>query len=817
MKYRILIFISLFLISIEVFSNPFEHLTPVKIISGLQFSEGPSWHPNGYLVFCDVDGNTIYKWNESKGLSVFTNQSEKSIGTDVSRKNELYVCRQGARDIEKIDTTGRMSILANQWNGKKFNGPNDVVVSYLGSIYFTDPDYNAADREMSFQGLFCIPYNDNSKVVLLDSTLVRPNGLTFVQDWKTLYVCESSTNTIYAYSLQNDDHVSSKKVFLKVDGNGEIDGITSDVYGYIYVAFGDGGIKIYDRYANLINTIALPDGEKVRNLCFGGKYFNQLFVTAGTSVYKLEIRYNGDFIYSGLLGTPTDSSIVFNALSDKLIEAYIAYGKDSTDLVMKTNVNSYLANNPLEITIGSLANNTRYYYKLCYCVDGAESFQDGISGNFITQRAKNESFNFAVEADPHLDENSNYQTFRSTLSNIQKLKPDFLIDLGDNFMTEKFPIVNSYYIEQRNMLYRNFWDNICSSIPLFIVIGNHEGELGWLNKQNYDDVFNLTNAIRKKYYPNPQPNSFYSGNDLSDAFLGHRENYYSWTWGDALFVVIDPYEFTTTKPTDSWGFTLGKEQYDWLKLTLEESMAKYKFVFAHQIVGGDKEGRGGAEMVKYGEMGGFNIDGSYGFDSQRTGWIKPVHQLFVDNNVQIYFHGHDHIYAQQEKDGVVYLEVPQPSLPQYTSANNAEAYGYTSGTILPCSGHINVEVTPDSAIVNYISGYHEDNLQLNHINGMVRHHFIVRPNSSNSNIEVSDKEPVSNCYIAGNNIVINQHEKQNVSIRIFDVGGQLVKWLYDGEMQIGTQYISLPEMTKKGVYIINIASKYYVTNIKFII
>jgi sugar lactone lactonase YvrE len=817
MRYKAITFLFLLLVSNKVFSSPFDNLLPVRIISGLQFSEGPSWHPNGYLLLCDVDGNTVYKWDEASGLTPFISPSGKAIGTDVSRRNEFYACRQGARDIVKMDTTGKMTTLATQWNGKKFNGPNDVAVSYLGSIYFTDPDFNATDREMSFQGLFCIPYNDNSKVVLLDSTLVKPNGLTFVQDWKTLYVCESSTNTIYAYSLQKEDYVNSKKVFLKVDGNGEIDGITSDVYGYIYVAFGDGGIKIYDGNANLVNTIPPPNGEKVRNICFGGKHYNKLFVTAGTSVYEIEIRHNGDFINTGLLGAPTDTSIVFNALSDKMMEAYIAYGNDSTNLVMKTTAKSFAADIPMEINISGLTCDTRYYYKLYYRVDGTGTFQNGISGTFITQRAKSENFNFAVEADPHLDENSNYQTFRNTLLNIQKLKPDFLIDLGDNFMTEKFPVVNSYYIEQRNLLYRNFWDKICSSIPLYIVIGNHEGELGWLNKQSADDVFNLTNAIRKKYYPNPQPNGFYSGNDLSDVFLGHRENYYSWTWGDALFVVIDPYEFTSPKPTDSWGFTLGKEQYGWLKSTLEGSSAKYKFVFAHQIVGGDKEGRGGVEMVNYGEMGGLNSDGSYGFDTHREGWGKPIHQLLVDNGVQIYFHGHDHIYAQQEKDGVVYLEVPQPSLPQYTSTNGAEAYGYTSGTILPCSGHINVSVTSDSAVVDYISGYHVDNPQLNQINGTIRHRFTVKPKSISSFINTPSNSINPYCYLSGKNIIINQQEKQNISIKIFDINGQLVNKLYDGEMQVGKQCLALPDVIIKGVYIINIASKHSMSNIKVVL
>lgn len=794
------------ILSLTVKAGIFDNLQPVQIVTGLQFTEGPQWHPDGYLVFSDVNGNKIYKWSEEKGLSVFMSGVGNPNGIACSKRNELYVCRYNQHDVIKMDTLGNQTSLMSTWNGKRLNAPNDVALSYLGSVYFTDPDFGVTGRELTFQGLYCIPYNATTKPVLLDSTLVKPNGLTFVQDWKTLYVNESSTNTIYTYSLTNESTVnlaSGKKVFLKVAGTGEIDGITADVFGNLFVAFGDGGVKIYDKTATQVGSITLPGGERVRNLCFGGKYNNKLFITAGVSVYEVDIRYFGDFVGTGILGAPTDNSVIFNALSDKAIDAYLAYGTDAANLTLQTPTAAFAAGQTAILTMDRMATGTKYYYQLYYRLSGETAFKTGTSGSFSTQRTQGQNFSFAVEADPHLDENSNYYTFRNTLLNEAKLKPDFMIDLGDNFMTEKFPIVNRYYIEQRNLLYRNFWDNVCNNMPLYIVVGNHEGELGWLNTTQATDEFNLTNAVRRQYYSNPAPNGFYTGNDVNDAWMGNRQNYYAWNWGDALFVVIDPYEYTPVKPTDAWGFTLGKTQYDWFRSTLENSKAKYKFVFSHQIVGGDNLGRGGAERVNLAEMGGQNADGTYAFDTQRPGWGKPIHQLMKENGVQIYFHGHDHLYVEQPKDGIVYLEVPQPSLPNYTSTSNAASYGYTTGTLLPCSGHINVSVTADSAKVDYIGGYHVDNVSLGQVNGTIRRTFSVKPKviSAVNNPSLSPKSVEA--YQAGEYLFLKSEKEAKAVLRFYTIAGACVS-ATNLNLSVGTQSVSLPHTLKSGIYLLDL-------------
>ncbi|MEI8259197.1 MAG: metallophosphoesterase, partial [Deltaproteobacteria bacterium] len=199
--------------------------------------------------------------------------------------------------------------------------------------------------------------------------------------------------------------------------------------------------------------------------------------------------------------------------------------------------------------------------------------------------------------------------------------------------------------------------------------------------------------------PQPGANSFYN------SALTPR-NYFAWTWGDATFIVLDPYGFTTNKPTNAgsaWAWTLGKEQYDWLTGVLQKNTSSYTFVFIHNLVGGAGfEARGGSEASVYNEWGGANADGTSGFAAQRPGWAKPIHDLLLQYKVTAMFHGHDHLYVHQERDGIAYQEVPQPSLGREANTSSAAGYSYATGTLLPSSGHLRVTVTPAKATVEYV-------------------------------------------------------------------------------------------------------------------
>ena len=779
---------------------------PVEIASGMEFTEGPAWHPDGYLVFSGSNGNVIYKWSETLGLDTLVYPAGNSNGIVCAKTNDFVVCRQGLHDVARMDDKGNLATIVSSFQGKRLNSPNDVTLSFRGSIYFTDPDYGVApnERELNFQGLYCIPFNSNTPV-LLDSTLVKPNGLTFASDWRTLYVNETSTNKIYSYFLRDEyvikDFAKEKKVFLELDNSGEIDGITADVYCNLFVAFGDGGIRIFDKDAQPVGSISFPAKTKVRNLCFGGKYKNILFVTAGNSLFKVDVRYYDDLIAPGLLGIPTDKSVVFNAVSDKQLSAYIAYGETENNLNQQTTQQLFQAGEPIEITIDGLKANKRYYYQLHYKKSDDTDFTSATKGTFITQRAKGETFSFAIEADPHLDESSNYTTFRNMLKNAADSQADFLIDLGDNFLSEKFPVYSENLVEQRNLLYRHFWDETCKSMPLFLVIGNHEGELRWR-----DEMMDIATTVRKKYYPMPTPNDFYTGSDSIES-IGLRENYYAWHWGDALFVVLDVYGYVDKRNDDPWCFTLGEKQYNWFTKTLQESDAKFKFVFAHQLIGGDRYGRGGAEKVDFFEMGGNNINGSFGFDSERPDWEKPLHEIMVENGVQIYFHGHDHFYAEQEKDGVIYQLVPQPSFPGYTNVNEAENYGYLNGVILPNSGHLQVTVMQDSARVDYIGAYHENNEGKGLLNGQIRRTYFVKSNDIVSSIKQQKRINNLKAWFSDNSIVLQSPENINANVSLISLDGKNLGILYDGMLLQGNNTLRLHKRLKRGIYVLSVQTR----------
>jgi predicted phosphodiesterase len=360
------------------------------------------------------------------------------------------------------------------------------------------------------------------------------------------------------------------------------------------------------------------------------------------------------------------------------------------------------ANQPVEILLGGLQANTAYTYRVLYRAGGSGDFATSEVGTFFTQRAAGSPFTFTIQADSHLDSNSSSQVYQQTLANQRADQPDFVIDLGDTFMTDKYKpytAAQPQYLAQRYYL-----SQLGQSAPLFLALGNHDGE--GAPKGPVNDMSGWSVQLRTQLFPNPVPDGFYTGNTTPDKTIGALQDYYAWEWGDALFIVLDPYWFTPAQrgeTADQWGPTLGEAQYQWLKTTLETSQSKWKFVFIHQLIGGlDKNGRGGVEVAHLYEWGGQNADGSSGFAQQRPGWELPIHQLLVKNQVTAVFHGHDHLFVKQELDGIIYQEVPQPSASRANGTNSATEYGYLSGDVLGGGGYLRVSVLPDSVSVDFI-------------------------------------------------------------------------------------------------------------------
>jgi len=409
-------------------------------------------------------------------------------------------------------------------------------------------------------------------------------------------------------------------------------------------------------------------------------------------------------------------------LFDQAAEVYFEYGTSSGSYTKETAKYSVVKDIPLEADFTELTGDTKYYYRTRYKAGGT-TFLTGAEHTFHTPRSSGSTFTFAIEADPHLDYNSDTAAYSLTLKNILSNNPDFLLDLGDTFMSEKQAQKTQAVITDRHLLYRSYFGKVCHSAPLYLALGNHEGEFGWGLDGTANNLAVMAANTRKLYYPNPLPDLFYSGNSRSEDFVGLRGDYYAFEWGNALFIVLDPYWYTVSK--SGWGCTLGADQHEWFEHTITSSTAKYKFIFCHNLVGGNgTDSRGGAEFADLYEMGGSNLDGSWGFDTNRPGWSKPIHTLMKENNATVFFHGHDHFFGKQDKDGIVYQEVPQPSNKNITNISAAQ-YGYVEGVLLPGRGYIQVTVSPLSVKVEYIGTYLPTEENATHKNGDVIYSYIV--------------------------------------------------------------------------------------------
>ena len=437
-------------------------------------------------------------------------------------------------------------------------------------------------------------------------------------------------------------------------------------------------------------------------------------------------------------GSPTDQGILFNVLASQEVEAYLEYGANENEWSGQTAITTLAAGVPAAWRVEGLAANTRYHARMRFRLAGETDFSAGVEQSFQTQRAAGSSFVFAVEADPHNREpNFNGSIYTRTLNNILADQPDFLIDLGDTFMTEKAAASSYDEVVQTLLEMRPYFHIAGLGAPLYLVNGNHEGELGWLLDGTNSNLATWSTQARRLYYPNPTPGGFYSGSLVEEDYTGARDGYYAWRWGDALFVVLDPFWYTTSKSKpglDSWNWTLGKAQYDWLEQVLTEGdgspdAPKFKFVFAHQLVGGSNDdlgiGRGGIEYAPFYEWGGYNLDGTWGFEQHRPGWSKPIHQLFVETGVTIFFHGHDHLFVKQDLDGVVYQEAPQPSYTNYDNTNSAAGYGYVNGVLQGNAGHLRVSVSPQKVTVDYVRAYLPQDENANRSNGMVSYSYTI--------------------------------------------------------------------------------------------
>ena len=449
------------------------------------------------------------------------------------------------------------------------------------------------------------------------------------------------------------------------------------------------------------------------------------------------------FVGSIVLGRPTNNSIAANLLAPTALNFYLEYGTQSGSYTAQTPTGALAANVPQELTISPLQPNTRYYYRLRYQAAGAATFDATPEYSFVTQRPPGSTFTFCVQGDSHPERvntmfDSAYYTRTLQTVAADSSSPDFYMTLGDDFSVDTINPSNPSAITQdqvvnRYVIQRPYLDLIGRTMPIFLVNGNHEQAARYLLDGTPNNVAVWAQNARNTYYAQPAPDTFYSGNTEQIPFVGLLRNFFAFTWGDALFVTLDPYwgspvcvdnnlfdgTGNAPKRPDIWQVTHGDLQYNWLKATLEQSKAKYKFVFAHHVMGTQ---RGGIDVALKYEWGGQNANGTPGFAQNRPTWTLPIHQLMAANHVTIFFQGHDHIFVHQQLDGVTYQALGNPADPNY-SLFNSDAYA--TGERFPNSGYARVTVAPSGVKVEYVRTYPPAGESPARVNGTVAFSYIA--------------------------------------------------------------------------------------------
>ncbi|MDP8924770.1 MAG: SMP-30/gluconolactonase/LRE family protein [Chloroflexota bacterium] len=297
----------------EVDDPAFRRLVPedaavALIAAGFAFTEGPVWNGD-HLLFSDIPNNRIVRWRQlPEGPEVTTfrypsgfplGQPTKveqmgSNGLTLDRRGRLLACEHGNRRVTRTEPDGSVIALADRYEGKRLNSPNDIVCRSDGRIYFTDPPYGLVDRtegkELAFQGVFRI--DPDGSLHLVADDFERPNGLAFAPDERTLYIDDSGRRHIRGFDVDDGGNLSHGRVFadLAHPDEGNPDGMKVDVEGNVYCAAA-GGTWVLNSAGAVLGRIITPD--RPANVGWGGSDWRTLFITARPSVYRLRVGVPG--------------------------------------------------------------------------------------------------------------------------------------------------------------------------------------------------------------------------------------------------------------------------------------------------------------------------------------------------------------------------------------------------------------------------------------------------------------------------------------------------------------------------------------------
>lgn len=263
---------------------------------GSRKTEGPAYFAAGrYLVWSDIPNDRMLRWDETTGeIGVFRQPSGYANGNTIDRQGRLVTCEQGSRRVTRTEHDGSITVLADTYDGKRLNSPNDVVVRSDGSIWFTDPRYGitghyegqAAESEIDGDHVYRID-PDTGELSIVADDFVRPNGLAFSADETVLYVVETRLRCIRRFDVKDDGTLSGGEELTP----GWFDGIRLDTYGRVWAASID-GTHCYDPDGTLLGKLRTPEG--ISNLVFGGARRNNLFLTTNAGdVYSIRVTFTG--------------------------------------------------------------------------------------------------------------------------------------------------------------------------------------------------------------------------------------------------------------------------------------------------------------------------------------------------------------------------------------------------------------------------------------------------------------------------------------------------------------------------------------------
>ena len=268
-------------------SDSFVEGEVASVTEGYMFTEGPLYLPDGVLIFSDIPADTIFREDKT----VFRKPSGQSNGLTLDREGRLIACEHKNRRVTRTEPDGAITVLAERYEGKKLNSPNDVVVRSDGAIFFTDPPYGlpggleGPEAELTFSGVYMI--SPEGELRLLIEDFHKPNGLAFSPDESTLYIADTEGRHIRAFDVATDGSLAAGRIFAELPGP---DGMKVDVEGNVWCTASD-GVRVHDPEGNLLETIVFPQAPA--NCAFGDKDGRTLYVTARTGVYKVRTRTTG--------------------------------------------------------------------------------------------------------------------------------------------------------------------------------------------------------------------------------------------------------------------------------------------------------------------------------------------------------------------------------------------------------------------------------------------------------------------------------------------------------------------------------------------